>query len=88
MDLMLTAGTLARARDDDPARYEGTGMLSALPGAPIVPDGGALPRGVIGRLIHGWRSRHRADRAGRGSLSPWQRKTILGGVGSASPNAR
>jgi hypothetical protein len=88
MDLMMTAGTLARSRDDDPARYEGTPMLSALPDAPIVSDRGALPRGVIGRLIHGWRTRRRADGAVRGTLSSWQRKTIWGGVGSASPNAR
>lgn len=88
MDLMFTAGTLAQERDDDPARYEGTRMFSALPGAPIVPDRGALPRSVIGRLIHGWRSRRRVERGARGSLSPWQRKTISGGAGNASPSAR
>lgn len=88
MDLMFTAGTLARARNDDPARYAGTRMFSALPGAPIVPDRGALPRRVIGRLLHGWRSRRRTERAERGTLSPWQRKTISDGVGSASPSVR
>jgi hypothetical protein len=88
MDLIFTAGTLAQSGDGDPARYAGTEMLSALPGSPVVADRGALPRGVIGRLIHGRRSRRPAEGAVRGSLSSWQRKTISGGVGSASPNAR
>ena len=88
MDVMFTAGTLARAGADDPARYDGTGMLSALPGAPIVPDRSALPRRVIGRLIHGWRTWRGAEGAERGTLSPWQRKTISGGAGSASPSVR
>lgn len=49
MDIGFVAGMMAKARADDPGRYEGCVMFSALPDAPVV----SHRRGVVHRLRDG-----------------------------------
>jgi hypothetical protein len=38
MEMLLAAGLMSIAREGDESRFEGTTMLSALPGAPVIPE--------------------------------------------------
>jgi hypothetical protein len=38
MEMLLAAGLMSIAREGDDSRFEGTTMMSALPGAPVIPE--------------------------------------------------